>query len=210
MRFAEQLESEVSQLLCLEKFFDGRLLKKGYTWNSTICEKLEEFLQEKSLLSKIRKEDCRLFLDCHASIAFYAGYQLDLKSGVRLFPVQKGVSGQEVWKPDGTTEADWVVSNKTTSRKSNDVALCLSVTRDVVNDVQRYLENSSINVGKIYNFLLPGGSSSQTVRSPKHGLALADKLSNKIRELRAGQCGRVVHTVPSCTKCSLVFSWQTW
>ena len=207
MRFAEQLEQEVSDILCLTKFFDGRQLKKCFTWKSEICKELEGFLQDRVLLAKLQQGDSRLFLDCHMSIAFYAGYLLDLKSGVRLSPVQKGSSGRSTWRinDEASVEGEWDMIQEDTEYCVEDVAVCLSVSRNIMDDVRDYVEESGIKVKKIYNFTPMGGAGSRSLLGADNAWSLADKLSNRLRKLREGKRGAVVHLFPAVPNAFLFF-----
>ncbi|MEO7034426.1 MAG: SAVED domain-containing protein, partial [Polyangiaceae bacterium] len=89
-----------------------RTTRSAESWQNVILPKVAGFLKDASAL---RTTENDLLLECHSSVAFLAGYELDRKSGAQVFPVQKGVR-TSVWKPgDSTNNANAAWATTTSS-----------------------------------------------------------------------------------------------
>ena len=90
-----------------------------------------------------RAAEHHLLLECHTSLAFLAGYELDRKSGAEVFPIPEG-RPQDLWKPSMTVEdattvrPGWTVATRDVSAGAPDVAVAVSVARDVLADVTAF------------------------------------------------------------------------
>lgn len=89
MRCAERMEDECSSFVCVAGNFEGRHIRSAESWQSTVVPSVAAFLKDAS--PALRNGENHLLLECHSSVAFLAGYELDRKSGTQVFPVQKGV-----------------------------------------------------------------------------------------------------------------------
>ncbi|MDD5222468.1 MAG: SAVED domain-containing protein [bacterium] len=191
MRFAENIEAECSQYVCVVKYFDGRHIRDSADWSNSIIPEIRGFLAD----SRLRSKEHHLLLDCHSSIAFLAGYELDRKSGARVFPVQKGIS-TEVWKPNGNTannrlNCDWSANRTKFSESGIEIAIAVSVTRDVLSDVRDYVHKKSPAFSSLIDLRPEGGIGTQSVMGPDHAVGLADKLADIIRKERPPSGGSV-------------------
>ncbi len=205
MRFAERMEDECQRFVCVAKHFDGRHVRDPALWQSALRSDIQTFLSDPGL----RAEEHHLLLDCHGSLAFLAGYELDRKSGTQVFPVQKGVR-PTVWKPAGVAPpsagVSWVESTTALSGGGSDVAVAVSVTRDVLADVRRFVETSKC-AATLVDARPASGVGPRSVADADHAVALADGLASMIRRHRPAN-GGTLHLFTSAPNAMLFFLGQ--
>jgi hypothetical protein len=171
----------------LTEWFDGRFIRHPELWGSEVLPRLESFLKQ----AAASRRPLLLDFAAHASIAFAAGYVLEAKSGLDITVrqrIQKG-EGFEDWKPedrplpDGPywqAEDDRILTPGGTPDGA-DVAVALSLTRPVLDDVEHYLETANLPVGRLLPATLAPAPSSTGVHGGAHALALAQALTLRIR-----------------------------
>lgn len=192
MRFAERLEDECTSFVCVAKDFDGRHVRDPKSWQESILADVRGFLKNPSL----RSEEHELLLECHLSLAFVAGYELDRKSGAQVFPIQKGVR-TTLWKPSFSNEpaasvnSKWSVAEHEVSPGAGDIAVAVSVTRDALADVKSFAAGLA-GVGVLIDARPDVGIGPRVVSGADHAVALADSLADLIRHRRPN-AGAVVH-----------------
>lgn len=182
MRFAERMEDECSSFVCVAENFEGRHIRAPESWQGAVLPSVASFLKDKS--PDLRAAESHLLLECHSSVAFLAGYELDRKSGAQVFPVQKGVRKQ-VWKPGTTTSAansTWLTVAHAAGR-GDDVALVVSVSRDAVADVKAYTGGVA-SIGTVIDARPVSGIGQRAVTDGDHAIALAESLAEVIRTNR--------------------------
>ena len=182
MRFAERMEDECSAFVCAASHFDGRHIRSSEDWQNAILPAVSTFLRDEPSL---RERENHLLLECHASLAFLAGYELDRKSGAQAFPVQKGIR-KSVWKPAATggyANGRWV-TNPSQAGSGNDVAIAVSVSRDALADVQAFARGSTL-IGTVVDARPELGVGQRAVADADHAVALADALAEVIRANRS-------------------------
>jgi len=180
-RRAENMQDETEKMLCLLNKYEGRYLKENISWQSHIHSEIEQFVS-KELVSG---EKYRLHLDTHLSNAFLAGYYLDTKSGIEIFPVQKTHRGRIFWLPDKDDSKDypdWHISSEDLTDDKLDVALVLGVTHDIYDDVKHYIRSEEINVSRIINCQINGRQSGGSVIDGYHAKMLADSISKIVKK----------------------------
>lgn len=190
MRCAERIEDECSSFVCVANNFEGRHIRSMDSWQSRVLPCIVEFL--KNSWPSLRVGERHLLLECHSSVAFLAGYELDRKSGAQVFPIQKGVR-KSVWKP-GTSTSTASSSWKTevsTGGNGNDVAVVVSVSRLAFADVKTYVNGSSA-IGAIVDARPVAGVGHRVVADADHAIALSDSLADVIRTHRP-QNGGTTH-----------------
>jgi hypothetical protein len=138
-----------------------------------------------------------LMLDAHASIAFAAGYCLESKSGADIVPVQRARTGMQVWRPDpdaaGSTPADWSYFDNEIQTEGHDVAVALSVTHDVLEDVKDFVGRELPQVCRIMAFGVEPRPSPASVRDATHALALAQELARRLKGRTREERGARLH-----------------
>lgn len=192
--------------LLLADEFRQRYLQDGRDWQHDIRPKVEEFLR-----GAVRKSaKLRLIMDAHASIAFLAGAVLDLKSAVQTQLVQKGRVGARIWRPDDGSAANgarFLITDDIIGT-GRDVALAISVAQPVTAQARAYISAQLPDVGRILSFNLPSGPGQQTVAGGEHAAALAEQISNHVRDLTAGDPDAMVHIFAAAPNSLLYFLGQ--
>ena len=172
-RGAEELPKEVSNLLDIREKFDGRFLKDGLDWTDSIGRKVQQFLIENTTADQAYQ----IAIEAHSSIAFTAGRIFDTKYGVDICPLQKTVNGWEIWDVDGsdqTTYQDWKIEHILWDKGGVDSALILNVSRNIYLDVERYLKEQGVLVGRVINCTLENvGGTDFAIQNGTHAAKLA-------------------------------------
>lgn len=182
MRFAERMEDECSSFVCVSDNFEGRHIRSTDSWQNRVLPDVASFLNDAS--PSLRTGENHLLLECHSSVAFLAGYELDRKSGAQVFPVQKGVR-KSVWKPGtstSTANSAWATTTSTVG-SGNAVAVVVSVSREALADVKAYAYGSSV-IGTVVDARPAAGVGQRAVVDADHAIALADSLAELIRAHR--------------------------
>lgn len=174
-RGSEQLPREVPILLDLQNRFDGRFLKRGLDWTFDIGKPVQDFLRANTEPQRAYQ----IMLEAHGSIAFAAGRVFDTKFGVDICPVQKTISGPEVWeinKLDQTEYPIWNVEHIAEDESAVDTALILNVRYNIRSDVERYLKEQRVHIRRIINFSPKdtGGSTNFFIQNGTHAAKLAE------------------------------------
>ena len=166
-RGAENLEKDTESCLSFINKFDGRNIKGEYDWNKDIYRNLEEFL----LTNTSNKYAYQIFLDTHASIAFAAGRILDSKSGINVFPIQKSsTNGTVLWDVKLSSKrnyTNWDISHEKFNENQYDSALVLNVTRNIYNDVVKFIKENNLSIGCIINCMPSVGSLNEAMAHPR-------------------------------------------
>jgi hypothetical protein len=182
MRWAEYMEDETDYMLCLVRYFDNRMIQNPPLWKERIFPELTGFL------SDTMRQPCQyhLHLDAHASIAFAAGYCLDSKSGVDVVPVQRTSSGKIPWRPtraeQGGDLSSWSCTDVERASDGNDVALAISVTHDILSDVQLYVNRELPTVRRIVSLTVCPRPCSTAVQDGTHALLLAQDIATIVKK----------------------------
>jgi hypothetical protein len=203
LHFAERIEDDSDQFVCLLPHFQRRYIRAPELWRTEVAPKVRELLRA----APLREREHHLLLDCHSSIAFVAGYEAHRKSGAQLYPVQKG-GPDTLWRPDsGEAGASaWDQTIKERDPSSDDIAVSVSVTRDVQGDVERFLDASAFPVRSHLDHRPTTGIGAKSVQGGAHAFALADGLSELIRKARQGR--GTVHLFSAAPNALLFFLAQ--
>lgn len=190
MRFAEYMEDETEAMLDLVSSFEGRFIRERERWPQEIFPQVHDFLSKYARTTK----PYHLLLDTHTSIAFAAGYCLEIKSGANVIPVQRVRNGREVWQPlpEGSASSylGWDRSDFSTASKEHDAAIAISVTHDVFGDVQDFVATELPQVSRILHCRIAPQPGNASVCDGAHAAqlaqALAALLKQRSRDERAG------------------------
>jgi hypothetical protein len=150
-----------------------------------------------------------LHIDAHSSIAFAAGYCIDYKAGVDAVPLQRTRSGKLLWRPSSAEKTIglplWIHQEIQCSSAGNDVALAISVTHDVLNDVQLYVNHNLANLRKIVHCKVSQHPGSTAVRDGTHALLLAQELASLVKQQRSTDERKGVLHIFSAAPNALIF-----
>lgn len=208
VRFAERLESEVDQLVCVASNFEGRHLAHGGSWEASAAQVLA-FLGDQERRARLRAAESVIALECHGSFALLAGWELSRNSGVRAAPRQK--PSLEVWRPTESAAAGPLWATPQMIEKNpdvDDVAICLSVTHDTRADVEAYLTSPKAPSVRQLVVLNPeGGPSPQSIKGPDHAYQLATALPALLTSARPTRAARA-HIFFACPNALMFFLGQ--
>jgi SMODS-associated and fused to various effectors sensor domain len=193
MRWAEHMEDETEDMLCLVRHFDNRNIRDRSLWQGAVLPEVLGFMSKHARLGRA----AHLMLDAHASIAFAAGYGLESKSGADIVPVQRTRAGIQVWCPDpaaaGGADAGWSYSDQELRTEGHDVAVALSVTHDVLEDVKDFVGRELPQVSRIMAFAVEPRPSPASVRDATHALALTQELAARLKGRTREERGARLH-----------------
>ena len=180
-RFTDHLEDETVHLLDLLHLFNGRHIGSHNTWDGDIASDVRRFVSDHLIPLK----GCRIHLDCHGSIAFAAGYELDVKSGVSASPFQRTANGRHIWTPDfpptHTDQVGWKQSEVNLNSNGTECGVALSVTHSVSEDVLVFAQRHLSQLGKILNLSVAPEIGPMSVRDGPHAWRLAQEAIRIIR-----------------------------
>lgn len=191
MRWAEHMEDETEDMLCLVRHFDNRNIRGTRLWQASVFPEVRNFMTKNAKQGR----SAHLMLDTHSSIAFAAGYCVEAKSGADILPVQRTREGKEVWRPDPDAAAressGWALKGHERSTDGSDVALAVSVTHDVFDDVEEFVGRELPQVRRIMSCSVEPRPGPAAVRGATHAFALAGEIAARLkmrsREERAGR-----------------------
>lgn len=207
VRFAERLESEVDELVCVSSNFDGRHLAPGGTWDASATQ-VCSFLGNEDRRARLRATESLIALECHGSFALLAGWELSRNAGVNVAPLQKPTL--DAWRPteNSGVDARWVSQTIEKKPDAEDVAICLSVTHDVRTDVEAYLASANAPPVRRIVLLSPeGGPSPQSIKGPDHAYQLAVALPALLTSARPNRPVRA-HVFFACPNALMFFIGQ--
>jgi len=208
---ALNMEAETDRMLALEDSFfgpGGRYIRSHLLWQEEIFPRVRDFL----ISAASERGPVVLDLAAHASIAFAAGYCLGTKSGLDVAILQRGrreireLRGESTPLPE---EPLWSEErDRPGSRGAADVALAIGITHDVLGDVEKYLERTSLKVSRILTARLAPRPGAEGVRDGAHALHLAQSLHWKIKSRTTAEREGVLHVFASAPNTVLFFLGQ--
>lgn len=207
-RGAVHLEDKTMCLSLVDKF-DGRNLKSGYDWNNDIYPMLRDFL-----ISNTKNEHAyQVFLDTHASLAFAAGYVLDSKSGINVFPIQKtAMNGTKLWDVKLSSKksySNWSISHEELEENQFDTALILNVTRPIYKDVIEYIKENNLSIGRIINCTPnEGGATNFSIENGNHAATLANSIYSAIAQRSTVERRATLHIFAAAPNAFMFFLGQ--
>lgn len=167
--------------LVLRDCFEGRNLRPDLSW-AEIQDRVQTFLKSQMEGGP----EIRLFLEAPASIAFFSGVCLGLKSGAVVEIVQTGAgNSRQVWDTDDKRQGPKPIISEHKVGDGSDIALVLSITRDALPKVSNYVRTSLPNVGEILQVTPEDGPGQKAIRGGEHALTMAqyvtEAISNRIK-----------------------------
>ena len=192
LRFAEHIEDETDEYLCLLKYFEGRTVRRAEAWNNNILPEVVGFLR------RCVKPGLRylLHIPAHGSVAFAAGWCLDSKSGADVALIQPGAEGRQIWRPDLSIASrsfpELNVASIPVGVQGQEVVLAISITHNIESDVSIYVKKHLPAVSRIIHCYIPAPGAASIVDA-NHGYFLAQNISSQLKTQRNPQerAGRV-------------------
>lgn len=207
IRFAERIEEEADEFVCVAKEFEGRHPRNASSWSNAATSILT-FFGDPERRQRLRAVEHAILLECHGSLAILVGYEASTNSGCQLFPVQK--PGRDVWKyrAGAINGQTWTQNSQVRIQDAQDVAIALCVTHDITDDVLRYLETQdSPKVLLLLSLTPTTGSGQNSVQGADHAHQLAVHLVALIRKVRPNPMA-LVHLFSSAPNSLLFFLGQ--
>ncbi len=201
IKHAENLESEVEHILKLEDCFEGRFLKKQYTWDGTIYPMINEYLSKNCQSDK----EYSIQIEANPTIAFLAGRTLDIKTAKDISPVQRTDKGIIKWnKTDSDIQyPQTICKSKVLDAEKKDVAVVIGISREIVNDVEEFLSAEKGEIGRIMDIRLKTTDSANVIDG-MHAWHLANQIKNEIDKRVLKEKQGVLHLFFACPN-SIVF-----
>lgn len=209
LRCTEDMPQETSAILDISDKFEDRNLKNGLSWHTDIEDPVYKFLRE----NLNQKQAYKLLLEAHSSIAFVAGRILDTKSGIDVFPYQKTrIQGQILWDvkiADKTEYTNWKVDYIQLSDEYFDSALILNVTHDIRGDVEQYIEDQGLHIGKLIDCRLSdSGETNFSIQNGTHALKLANTVYSALARRSTPERRAILHIFSSAPNGFMFFLGQ--
>lgn len=222
VQFAEDLGERADVMLDLVPQFDGRRPTPGETWNGTILPKLAAFVRRE--IEPVRG-DVNLYLAASLPIAVALGASIHPKSPAKLRVEQSGRGGSALWtlQKDAAVRPRLAFRECAASNKSDEVAVIVSLTHSIGDDVMDWSKRENLVVGRFIEAALPevdGGA----VEGGAHCMSLAEELAARLTEIAASSgtihlflaapaafavaLGRAVHRVPRIQLYEFAFEEQ--
>jgi len=185
--YAFPLEDEADRVLNLVPDFHGRYTRASLDWDRDLAPKIRAFLRAE--VQSGRRYD--LYLDCHLSMAYLAGYELG-KVDADVAPVDRRT--RTAWRPLVPRHGEQLEWREIRVGDGPDVALALELTRPVSDDVRIYATEHDPAIGRILVFAPKGGPGQASVRDADHAYALARDATVLLERLRTvGERLRPLH-----------------
>jgi hypothetical protein len=177
---AHDIESKVDNMLCLCDHFKGRHLVKG-TWEDVI-QKIKDFIS-RNIKAERRYN---LYLPLHTSLAFLVGRSMDPKCGAEINIFQPSPSSSfKLWQltQDVNFKKDnpWIVEESAPGNPGNEMAAAVSVTHNVLDDVEDYVKNKQPGISPIIHLKLTGPQP-RPIKNESHAYAAAYKAVEILRD----------------------------
>lgn len=207
MRWAETMEADCIDYVCVAAHFEGRYIRDPASWNESVYANVVEFLQ-KVVRERVAEE---ILLECHLTLAYLAGTQLPTKCGLSVAPVQKGPRGREGWRPGEKTDLlpGWSQSRHDDANGSADIVVALSVTHAIGEDVRTYCQQVGLMPAAFVELVPDNGVGPSSILGPDHANKLAVEALTHVRGVR-GALGRAarVHLFAAAPTALLFFLGQ--
>jgi hypothetical protein len=172
----DRLEARCTEVLNLTTHFDVRAIQDKAAWQEKLYPQLTAFLTSAAQ----REQSIRLALDAHLTLAFAAGSVLDIKSG-RLIELEQRTLGKHIWTADDLVPdaswGDWQFALE--PGEGPDLVAAVSVTHDVLADVQRFAAGSLPNA-TVLHARLGRNLGATAVRCGRHAFELAQSVAQEI------------------------------
>jgi hypothetical protein len=215
--WAERLAPEVDRRISLADLFTGRddrELVPGRSWDGDVFPRLAAALGEVAR----ERRPLRLDLAAHQSVAFAAGWVLEAKSGLDVEVRQRTQGGPgrppgwfDLFPGDGSSAEGrpWQEEPDLPGTGAGpDVAVAVSVTHPVLDEVRRHLVCERLGVARIVPATVEPYPHQTAVLGGDHALELAHLLVHRARVRRPAERGGTLHLFISAPNAFLFYLGQ--
>lgn len=177
---------------------NGRLIIKSDAWNE-IHSKVSAFIATLN-----NNTSYNVVITSHYSVWFMVGRCLNPKAGIRCRLAQWNEKDDSLQEYDQFGEVDSISNNN-----GNDIAIAISVSCSVIDDVQYYIEKNELPIKTILHFKLPY-IANDSVKNETHASKLARELHENISACsgEVKRKGGVIHLFASAPGSILFYLGQ--
>lgn len=147
-------------------------------WNS-LRNSIDEFL---SCVHKNEPYD--LYLMSSFGIAFYVGTKLRAKYSYKINMIQNNYGTDEIWtyspKLANKEYKLFDITEPIKKEKENDVVICITTGRDILDDVKSHFEKNNENIDRLIYFKLDA----QGIEDSYHANVLISQIKRKLDDIR--------------------------
>ena len=183
-RGAEYLSEATEIILSFKEKFDGRKLKPEYDWDRDIYQELDTFLKKNTDVNY----KYQLMLEAPLSIAFATGRILDPKSRISAFPSNPDpLHKSEIWNIEDSYDAtfiDFDVRDERIDINESDTCLIVSITRNIEDNVNEYISDSGLKIGRMITLTIGGKGPSFDCCSCKKSCSAGCRIACKTKYSR--------------------------
>ena len=180
----DNLENRSERMLNLVPHFDGRHIRDPSHWQDRVMPELRAFV----LGAASDNDRLRLVMDVHVSLAFAVGTLINVNSG-RGVEIEQRTGARRFWSPDDVpAEPAWptlIFEDETLAADGGEIAVAISLTHDILDDVRSYATHSLPQVRSIVHGRLDGCVSPRAIRCGSHAWQLAETVMQHLAKLRA-------------------------
>ena len=193
-RGTEYLSEATEIILSFKEKFDGRKLKPEYDWDRDIYQELDTFLKKNTDVNY----KYQLMLEAPLSIAFATGRILDPKSRISAFPSNPDpLHKSEIWNIEDSYDAtfiDFDVRDERIDINESDTCLIVSITRNIEDNVNEYISDSGLKIGRMITLTIGGkGPSFDSIQNAAHAKSLVQQVVESLAKRSTVERRATVH-----------------
>lgn len=178
VRGTEESMKNACYSLDLSKYFNERIPINDDVWTKIQMEVIK-FVKKLS-----NNEVYQLDASTHYSITYLLGILLDSKSGNKVKIKQRTSSlGIQQWEPVTYNLKEYnkfKVDERIIEQNSKDIAICVSITKNILSDVFEFITVNDIKVNKIVNYTLDDNIGNISVEDGQHAWRLAEQIKRDL------------------------------
>lgn len=202
--WGRDMKKRLQHVLLLDPYFEGRYIREPELWEEKVAPELSRFLNRRVAGDR----PIELELAAHQSLAFLAGYVLHAAGGLDLSIVQRSEGRNPVrWRMDEGEVPDpplWVVEEKALGLGA-DVAIAVGITHPTLADVEAYIVEEKLPIGRLVGVRLAAGFGQKVVKLGAHADALAQELANLIDARSPQEKRQTLHLFGSAPNAFFLF-----
>lgn len=193
-RGTEYLSEATEIILSFKEKFDGRKLKPEYDWDRDIYQELDTFLKKNTDVNY----KYQLMLEAPLSIAFATGRILDPKSRISAFPSNPDpLHKSEIWNIEDSYDATFIdldVRDERIDINESDTCLIVSITRNIEDNVNEYISDSGLKIGRMITLTIGGkGPSFDSIQNAAHAKNLVQQVVESLAKRSTVERRATVH-----------------